>query len=348
MTIHTAAARGRRPRRRRRYLLVLEGYSSATFPLPQVGEVNHRPLPGGAPAHRGQRRVAPPRSPSYSTRSRPTSPTSGAQRYPRERRGDRRLRASPPARHLDLRVTMVFHRAAASALTRPVLGAASSAGASRGDRARLRYRRTVSLLACELGRLGPGDRPRVAAALSAELRLNDAAAIQGGGQLLLLLPRSGRRRPRRPPAASSPCSRPPAGRPAPAPRACPLTAVTRTAARAAARRRRWRGPASSSLPGHGDGYANRATALYVAGRGHGAALRASSSVLAKAICRVLIVGETGTGKELAASALHHGSPAAPRMVSINCGAMPRAGGSELFGRARGLLRRVADKPGFAG
>jgi len=76
--------------------------------------------------------------------------------------------------------------------------------------------------------------------------------------------------------------------------------------------------------------------------GTSAALRAVLSLVSKVAptdCTVLLTGETGTGKELIARAIHKRSRRSPRaFVSLNCAAIPPALiATELFGHEGGAF-----------
>ncbi len=68
-------------------------------------------------------------------------------------------------------------------------------------------------------------------------------------------------------------------------------------------------------------------------------LRQSVSMLARADVDTLITGDTGTGKELVATALHRaGARAAGKFVAVNCAALPETLiESELFGHEKGAF-----------
>jgi two-component system response regulator AtoC len=86
--------------------------------------------------------------------------------------------------------------------------------------------------------------------------------------------------------------------------------------------------------------------------GQSASIRALKEMLVKVAAyptTVLIVGDSGTGKELVARAIHRASPRKDAaFVAVNCGAIPETLlESELFGHVRGAFTDAKfDKPGL--
>ena len=85
--------------------------------------------------------------------------------------------------------------------------------------------------------------------------------------------------------------------------------------------------------------------------GESAAMRELKSLIARYAAEqepVLIYGESGSGKEMAAAALHRLSPrASGPLVAVNCGAIPASLlESELFGAERGAFTDALSRPGF--
>jgi DNA-binding NtrC family response regulator len=83
--------------------------------------------------------------------------------------------------------------------------------------------------------------------------------------------------------------------------------------------------------------------------GLGEALRVAAAVIPRAATTVLLTGETGTGKELLARAIHYNGPrAAAPFIEVNCSALPPTLlEAELFGYEKGAFTDArAAKPGL--
>ncbi|CAM2832300.1 nitric oxide reductase transcriptional regulator NorR [Shewanella amazonensis] len=94
-----------------------------------------------------------------------------------------------------------------------------------------------------------------------------------------------------------------------------------------------------SLLGHGSREANNDTPPMVGNAPVMESLRQEILAVAGTDLSVLILGETGTGKELVARAVHQASPRANKaLVYLNCAALPESvAESELFGHVKGAF-----------
>lgn len=93
------------------------------------------------------------------------------------------------------------------------------------------------------------------------------------------------------------------------------------------------------LPGETRGYGQTVGQEMIGLSENMVQLKKEISIVAASDLNVLIGGETGTGKELVAKAIHEGSArAASQLVYLNCAALPESvAESELFGHVKGAF-----------
>ena len=244
---------------------------------------------------------------------------------------------------------LVFTRAPAPPSPRPFLDLPDLRRRLEEETRRsVRHGREVTLLLIDLGE-APTDLPAVRRIIERVLRTGDIVGWGGPPQLVVLLPET------------AGTTRVPAGRIlralfplAPRSRAgfasCPGDGSDADTLFAGAR-----AAAAAAPPGAIASVAEAAGTLRIGDRTVVAADPAMARLfelcrrLAASDLPVLITGETGAGKEIAAAALHAWSPRhRRRMLSINCAALPDTLlESELFGHERGAFSgAAAAKPGL--
>jgi DNA-binding NtrC family response regulator/pSer/pThr/pTyr-binding forkhead associated (FHA) protein len=246
-------------------------------------------------------------------------------------------------------ITLAYHSSVRVAPTRVIHELASFRQRAEEEVERaLRYGRPLTFLAVTLA--GSVDGPRAAATLDPVLRLMDVVGWGGVGQLLVLVPELG------PAEADAACRRilervlplVPEARVGVA--TCPADGCDVDALLAAAR--------ATALEVRGGVVAASSHAYRELTVGKHRIIVADPAMvslftlverLAAADLPVLVYGETGTGKELVATALHEWSARRSRpLVACNCAAIQETlVESELFGYERGAFSgAVGSKPGL--
>jgi len=236
-------------------------------------------------------------------------------------------------------ITLIFHSSARAQSSRGIVPLDDFRQRCEEELERsLRYHRPLSL-AC-LALAGASDRVLIARALEGQLRLLDVLSWSGNDQLFVLMPETG---PDTAPAAARRLLQV-LERVAPAAHAglasspvdgCDFATLLASARAAAG------GPGAEKVSAAARAYEEIVLGERIAIVADPAMSRLYHLVrrLATSELPVLVGGETGTGKELAASAVHHFSPRRTGpLVAVNCAAIAESLlEGELFGWERGAF-----------